>query len=36
MARYIMQFGLEEPIDIKIIEKQVKNSSNKALGFELV
>lgn len=36
MARYIMQFGLEEPIDIRIIEKQVKNSSNKALGFELV
>ena len=36
MARYIMQFGLEEPIDIKINEKSVRNSSNKALGFELV
>lgn len=36
MARYIMQFGIEKPIDIKIIEKSVRNSSNKALGFELV
>lgn len=36
MARYIMQFGIEKPIDIKIIEKTVRNSSNKALGFELV
>lgn len=36
MARYIMQFGIDKPIDIKIIEKSVRNSSNKALGFELV
>ena len=36
MARYIMEFGLNEPIDIKIIDKPVKNSSNRALGFELV
>lgn len=36
MARYIMQFGLDNPIDIRIIEKSVKGSSNKALGFELV
>lgn len=36
MARYIAQFGLEEPIDIRIIDKAVPNSSNKALGFELV
>ena len=35
MARYIAEFGLNEPVDIKIIEKTVKNSSNKALGFEL-
>lgn len=36
MARYIMQFGLDKPIDIRIIERTVKGSSNKALGFELV
>lgn len=36
MARYIMQFGLKDPVDIKIIEKSVKGSNNKALGFELV
>lgn len=36
MARYVMEFGLTEPIDIKIIDKPVKNSSNRALGFELV
>lgn len=35
MARYIAEFGLKEPVAIKIIEKTVKNSSNKALGFEL-
>lgn len=36
IARYIAEFGLNEPIEIRIIEKSVKNSSNKALGFELV
>lgn len=36
MARFIMEFGLNEPIDIKIIDKPVKNSANRALGFELV
>ena len=33
-------FGFEtiktDGLDIKIIEKPVKNSSNKSLGFELV
>ena len=36
MARFIAEFGLDAPLDIRIIEKSVKNSSNKALGFELV
>ena len=36
MVRYIATFGLDEPIAIRIIEKSVRNSSNKALGFELV
>lgn len=35
MARYIAQFGLDKPVDIKIVEKSVRNSTNKALGFEL-
>lgn len=35
---YINRFGLEEVKDLKIrvIEKDVKNSKNRALGFELV
>lgn len=37
--QYINMFGFEtiktDGLDIKIIERQVKNSSNKALGFEL-
>lgn len=33
---YINMFGLEEVVKIKIIEKQVKGSDHKALGFELV
>ena len=36
---YIRTFGLQkikEGLEIKIIEKQVKGSSNKALGFELI
>lgn len=39
MMRYIQMFGLESienGLNIKIIEKPVKNSPNKALGFELV
>lgn len=36
MGRYIAEFGLLEPLDIRIIEKSVKNSANKSLGFELV
>lgn len=39
MMRYISMFGIkviEEGLEIKIVEKSVKNSSNKALGFELV
>ena len=40
MIRYITLFGFDEikskGLEIKIIEKEVKNSSNKALGFELV
>ena len=40
MIRYINMFGTqtmeEEGLEIKIIETPVKNSSNKALGFELV
>ena len=35
MARYIAEFGIEKPFEIRIIEKSVKNSTNKALGFEL-
>lgn len=37
--QYISMFGFDtikgEGLDIKIIEKTIKNSSNKALGFEL-
>lgn len=37
--QYIKMFGFDtivnEGLDIKIIEKTIKNSSNKALGFEL-
>lgn len=39
MMRYINMFGIgefEDGLVIKIIEKSVKNSGNKALGFELV
>lgn len=39
MINYIKMFGLEtikEGLEIAIIEKSVKNSPNKALGFELV
>ena len=39
MMRYISLFGIqsiEEGLEIKIIEKDVKNTNNKALGFELV
>ena len=39
LLRYIKMFGIssvKEGLEIKIIERAVKNSSNKALGFELV
>ena len=39
MMRYINMFGLaefEEGLEIRIIEKSIKNSGNEALGFELV
>ena len=39
LLRYIKMFGIEtikNGLEIKIIERPVKNSSNKALGFELV
>lgn len=39
MIRYINMFGIqdiEEGLEIRIIERAVKNSANKALGFELV
>ena len=39
LLRYINMFGIDSiknGLDIKIIERPVKNSSNKALGFELV
>ena len=39
MMRYISLFGIkviEDGLEIKIVEKSVKNSNNKALGFELV
>ena len=39
LIRYIQMFGIDSiknGLEIKIIERSVKNSSNKALGFELV
>ena len=39
MINYVRMFGLDsikEGLEIKIIEKAVRNSGNKALGFELV
>lgn len=40
MIHYIETFGIEtiknNGLDIKIIERPVKGSSNKALGFELI
>lgn len=39
MMRYINIFGvksIEDGLEIKIVEKAVKNSNNKSLGFELV
>ena len=39
MIRYINMFGVEEienGLEIRVVERAVKNSGNKALGFELV
>lgn len=39
MARYLEMFGVDsikDGLDIKIIEKPIKNSNNKSLGFELL
>ena len=39
MMRYISMFGVEEienGLEIRVVERAVKNSGNKALGFELV
>lgn len=39
MIKYLEMFGFEtikDGLEIKIIEKEVKNSSNKSLGFELL
>ena len=39
MIRYINMFGIqdiEDGLEIRIVERAVKNSANKALGFELV
>ena len=39
MIRYINMFGIqdiEEGLEIRIVDRAVKNSANKALGFELV
>ena len=39
MTRYLEMFGtdaFEDGLEIKIIEKEIKNSSNKSLGFELI
>ena len=39
MMRYINIFGvqsIEKGLEIKIVEKAVRNSNNKSLGFELV
>ena len=38
-ANYLEMFGIEslkDGLDIKIIEKPIKDSSNKSLGFELI
>ena len=39
LIRYINMFGVEEienGLEIRVVERAVKNSGNKALGFELV
>ena len=39
MAKYIEMFGIDsvkEGLEIRIIEKPIKDSSNKSLGFELL
>lgn len=39
MMRYINMFGvkpIEDGLEIRIVERAIKNSSNKSLGFELV
>lgn len=39
MIRYINMFGVEDienGLEIRVVERAVKNSGNKALGFELV
>ena len=39
MTRYLEMFGIEsvkDGLEIKIIEKSIKDSSNKSLGFELL
>lgn len=39
LMRYIGMFGInsiKEGLEIKIVEKSVRNSNNKSLGFELV
>ena len=39
MMRYINMFGVEDienGLEIRVVERAVKNSGNKALGFELV
>lgn len=39
MIRYINMFGIqdiENGLEIRVVERAVKNSGNKALGFELV
>ena len=39
IIRYINMFGVEEienGLEIRVVERAVKNSGNKALGFELV
>lgn len=39
MLRFVERFGIEaitSGLDIKIIEKEIKGSKNKGLGFELI
>ena len=39
MLRFIARFGndaIKNGLDIKIVEKEIKNSKNKGLGFELI